>query len=261
MKKLIVISDWISDGLRCQELRSIVEGFLNSPSHPAISFVESSHSTIHAGFLADQIAAIEERFGRPMETVLFVDLPTRTSEFLLVRLKTGMYVVGPNKGYVFSMVKNNAEALFRYPGMEQQSQFRQRDRYYRVIAHLLESKQDDLELEEVHDSQVPVVQEHIVGHIDSYGNIKTSIPESVIKEKYAYNDVFPLTVQNITKEVRYIESLSQAAVGELVIYPGSAGDMKNPFMDIAMRTNFLEPSAPTAIREFDRPAPGTIITW
>ena len=75
MKKLIVISDWVADGLRCQELRTIVEGYLNNPFHPYISFVASSHSSVHAGFLADQLAAVEERFGRPLETIIFVDLP------------------------------------------------------------------------------------------------------------------------------------------------------------------------------------------
>ncbi len=260
MKKLIVIADWATDGLRCQELRTIVEGYLNTPSHPNISFVACSPDSIHAGFLADQIAAIEERFGRPMETVAFVDIPTKTSEMLIARLKTGLYVIGPNKGYIFSLVKNNAEAIFRYPDLTKESLFRGRDTYYRVIAHLLESKQDDLELEEVHESQIREIQDYIVGHIDSYSNIKTSVPESALKEKYKYNDMIEVSVQGITKKVRYIETLADAELGELVFYPGSAGEMKDRFMDLAVRTDFKDVPETTAVREFDRPAPGAIVT-
>ena len=259
MKKLIVISDWAEDSLRCQELRTVVEGYLNNSFHPYISFVASSHSSMHAGFLAHQLAATEERFGRPLETILFVDLPSKDSELLILRLKTGLYVIGPNKEYVFSLIKNNAEAIFHYPDIEKQHEFRKRDIYYRVLAHFLESKQDDLELEEVHESQVPEIQDYIVGHIDSYGNIKTSVRESDIKEKYSYNDDVPLTIQNITKKARYVESLDDAEIGELVLYPGSAGDMKDHYMDLAVRTDFTSISPNTAVREFDRPATGAIV--
>lgn len=259
MKKLIVISDWVADGLRCQELRTIVEGYLNNPFHPYISFVASSHSSVHAGFLTDQLAAVEERFGRPLETIIFVDLPASDSELLMVRLKTGLYVIGTNKGNVFSLVKKNAEAIFHYPDLEKQTEFRKRDQYYRVLAHFLESKQDDLELEEVHESQVPEIQDYIVGHIDSYGNLKTSIVESDIKEKYSHNDIIDITIQNITKSVRYVKSLDDADIGELVLYPGSAGDMKDRYMDVAVCTDFKSIAPNTAVREFDRPAPGCIV--
>lgn len=260
MKKLIVIADWVEDGLRCQELRTIVEGYLNNPFHPYISFVQSSHASVHVGFMAAEIAAVEERFGRPLETVIYVDIPTKNAEFLIVRLKTGLYVVGPNKGYVFSLLKPHAEAIFHYPELENKS-FRPRDVNYRLIAHLLESKQDDLELEEVHESQVPEIQDYIVGHIDSYSNIKTTILESDIKEQYSYNDELSVKIQEIEKKVRYVSSLEEADIGELVIYPGSAGDMKDRYMDIAVRQNFKQVSDTTAVREFDRPAPGAVISF
>ena len=256
MKKRIVIADWTQDSLRCQELQTIVSGYLNEPIHPAISFVHTSHSSIHAGFLADQIAAVEERFGRPLDTVIFIDLPSENAELLIARLKTGLHVMGTNTGNVYSFLKNNFEAVFHYPDIEKEGKFRTRDAYYRVLAHLLESKQDDLDLEEVHTSQIPLLQDYYVGHIDSYGNIKTSVMESMLKETYDYNDTLKITIGDITRDVRYVASLDDAEIGELVFFPGSSGTLKDPYMDIAIRQKFSDGSKITAVSEFDQPAAG-----
>lgn len=260
MKKLIVIADWVEDSLRCQELRIIVEGYLNNPAHPSISFVGSSHSSIHAGFLADQLAAVEERFGRPLETVIFVDLPSQTSELFIARLKTGLHVVGSNKGNVFSLVKNNIDAVFHYPGLGKDATFRKRDSFYRIIAHLLESKQDDLELEEVHNGLIPELQDYVIGHVDSYGNIKTSIPESSVKETYDYDDLISITINGITKKAKYKASLSESEKNELVLYPGSSGPLKDYYMDIAIYSDFEGDPEATAIAEFNMPETGMSVS-
>ena len=115
MKKLIVVADWADDGLATQEVRTAIEGFLKNPtsiSAPNINIVPSSPSTIHTSFLIGQIVESEERYGRPLDTVIFQNTDPMQehteetggigSQLIIMRLKSGMYVLGPNAGYVFS---------------------------------------------------------------------------------------------------------------------------------------------------------------
>src|SRR5690606_24531277 len=106
---------------------------------------------------------------------------------------------------------------------------------------------------------IPQLDSYVIGHIDSYGNMKTSIPESAMKEKYDYGNTIEITVNNITKQAKYAASPIDGEKGSLVIYPGSAGELQDPYMDIGMNTDFQPVSENTAIREFDRPMPGSIV--
>lgn len=270
MKKLIVVSDWADDSLSCQEVRSATEGYLNSQAFPSISFVSSTPSTVHTTFLLHQVVEVEERLGRPLETVIFVDNDARIqtehpiseslgSELMIIRLKTGLYIIGPNSGYSFSMIKDRIDAAFHYPEMSKGSQFRSRDMYSRVIAHLIESLQDDLQLDEAHLNLIPELQGYYVGHVDNFGNIKTTISEEMVKENYSYGENIEITIGDITKKVRYIESMFGGTVGELVLYPGSSGQSVNRFMEIAVRRDFSEEQSVSAFHEFDDPRPGTMV--
>lgn len=267
MKKLIVISDWADDSLSCQELRSATEGYLNNPEHPTISFVSSTPSTIHTTFLLTQIVEVEERLGRPLDTVVFVDTDAREqtehpivesqgAELMIVRLKSGLYLVGPNAGYSFSLVKDRIDAAFHYPDVSKGSQFRSRDMYARILAHFLESMQDSLQLDEANLNLIPELQDYNVGHIDNFGNIKTTITEEHVKEKYRHNDIINIEIHGVKKRVRYIESMFAGEIGELVFYPGSSGTQTNRFMEIAVRRDFAEEHPTTGLDEFGNPKPG-----
>ena len=77
MKKLIVLADWASDSLTCQEIKISVEGFLKNSKYANISFVSSTPSTIHTSFLINQIVEDVERYGQPLETVIFQNTDPR----------------------------------------------------------------------------------------------------------------------------------------------------------------------------------------
>ena len=241
-KKLIVISDWADDSLNRQELSISVQGYLNNPGFPVVSFVSSTPSTIHASFLATQVVEVEERLGRPLETVIFVDCDLHTesaeSQLLIIRLKTGLYLIGPNAGYSFSGVKSKIDRAFNYPELIPDSKFRARDTSSRLIAHLLESMQDDLKLDEVHLDQIPQLQGFYIGHIDNFGNLKTTVTEELIKGIYSYGQRIPVRVNGKTHHLRYVEHLSKGQMGEFIIYPGSSGDKLNPNIEIAYYTDF-----------------------
>lgn len=271
MKKLIVVADWAHDSLTNQEIRTAVEGYSKDPSQARISFVSSTPSTIHTSYLLNQVVETEERYGRPLETVIFVNtdprIQTKTSvekaegaEFVVIRLMSSIYVCGPNAGYCFSLIKEKITNVFIYKGLSSGSQFRSRDLYSRVSSHLMDAMEDELELEEVHSNTIPELRGFFIGHIDNYGNIKITISQEDFKGKYEYGEMVKITINGATKSAKYVRNLFGGTPGELVIYPGSSGKKDNPYLEISVWRHFTEEDATTGLHAFNNPFPGAEIT-
>lgn len=267
MKKLIVLADWASDSLTNQEFRSAVEGFLKDPNGIRLSFVSSTPSTIHTSFLMNQIVLTEERYGNPLETVIFQNTDPRIqtdeavqqskgAEFIIVRLVSGVMLCGPNAGYDFSMMRHKIEKVYRYPGLDKGSQFRSRDLYSRVSAHLMDEMEDEMELVEEHTNIIPGLQDNYIGHIDNYGNIKTTLTHEEMKGKYQLGEEIPINLNGVSKKAKYVSNLFGGTPGELVIYPGSSGVKDNPFIEISVWRHFTEKNPTTGLHEFGMPKPG-----
>lgn len=267
MKKLIVVSDWVDDSLTCAEFSSAVLGFLSESKNAQITFVSSTPSTIHTSFLINQIVEVEERFGRPLETVIFQNTDPRLqsktkvekaqgAKFLVIRLKSGLYLCGPNAGYDFSMVKERIDEVFEYKDFDKGSQFRSRDLYSRVCAHLMEAMEDELDLEEVLVDVIPDLKGFYIGHIDNFGNIKTTITHEDLKGKVEYGGYIKIKIGKVIKKVRYVDNLFGGEVGELVIYPGSSGKKDNPYLEISVWRHFDEEKPTTGKDEFLNPKVG-----
>jgi S-adenosylmethionine hydrolase len=267
MKKLIVVSDWVDDSLTCAEFSSAVLGFLNKSKTAQITFVSSTPSTIHTSFLINQLVEVEERFGRPLETVIFQNTDPRLqsktkvekaqgAKFLVIRLKSGLYLCGPNAGYDFSMVKERIDEVFEYKDFDKGSQFRSRDLYSRVCAHLMEAMEDELDLEEVVIDVIPDLKGFYIGHIDNFGNIKTTITQEDLKGKVEYGDYIKIKIGKVVKKAKYVDNLFGGEVGELVIYPGSSGKKDNPYLEISVWRHFDEEKSTTGKDEFLNPKVG-----
>lgn len=267
MKKLIIIGDYGADSLVRQELRSALEGFVASDELPHVYFVHSTPSTIHTAFLLSQVVRTEERYGRSQNTVIFVNTDPRLqsktgvekaqgADFVIIRLRSGMYVCGPNAGYSFSLVKKEIEEFYIYTQMNKGSQFRSRDLYMKICALLLNDKQDEMELDEQHTNFIPELEGYFIGHIDNYGNIKTTIPHSKLKEKYEYGELVPITIHGIKRNALFVSNLFGGAPGELVIYPGSSGDPSDPFLEVSVWRHFTEQEKTTGSALFNYPLEG-----
>ena len=261
MKKLIVISDWASDGLSAQEFLSSTQGFLKEPANSKITFVDSTPSTIHTAYLLSQVVETENRLGIPQETVLFQNTDPRLTgstgaQFLILKLASGMVVCGPNAGFDFSLLKKHVDQAFSYTGGDLGSQFRSRDFYARACAYFMDYLDDDLELDEVSVDVIPALVGWYVGHVDNFGNIKTTITAEELKGKFELGDTFSVEINKVKKNVRYVKSLFGGDLGELVIYPGSSGHTDNPYLEISAWRQFTEESPTTGIHEFGTPRPG-----
>lgn len=264
MKKLIVLADWAGDSLSCQEFRCVVEGYLKNPQMGNINFVISTSSTVHTAFLLSQLVETEERYGRPQETVMIQNTDPRIksakgSEFVILQLVSGIFICGPNTRYNYSIIKPKINEIYLYRGLNDGSQFRSRDLYSRVCAHLMDEMEDEMELEETHTDIIPELRGYYIGHIDNFGNIKTTIKKEDLKGKYEFGDRIKISINKVVKEALFVDNLFGATVGELVIYPGSSGPKDNPYLEITIWRHFTEENPTTGIYAFDNPRPGAEI--
>ena len=178
---------------------------------------------------------------------------------IIVRTVSGTYLLGPNAGYNFSMIKNQIDEVYEYKGINEKGQFHSRDLFSRISAHLMDYMEDELELEEVGGDIIPDLVGNYIGHIDNYGNIKTTIAEENFKGKYIYGDLVNVKINNLQKKAKYVSNLFGGVPGELVIYPGSSGKKDNRFLEISIWRHFAEEKPTTGINEFNFPKIGSEI--
>ncbi len=271
MKKLIVVADWANDSLCNQEFQSATEGFLKKTLDCRISFVSSTPSTIHTSYIIQQIVSTEERLGKPRQTVLFgntdprVQTKTATNkaqgaDFVIVKLKSGMFLCGPNAGHSFSLIKNKISKIYLHKDLSKGSQFRSRELYSKASAQLVENRMSELELIEASTDIVPDLKAMFIGHIDNYGNIKTTIKLSELRTKHSPGDHVNVEINGIKKTANFVDNLFGGNLGDLVIYPGSSGDIDNPYVEISIWRHFTEKDISTGREVFGNPRPGNKIT-
>ncbi len=263
MKRAIVIADYCNDHLTAQELRSALLGHLNGDTSTSLSFIASSSHTIHAGYLLKQLLTTEERLGDPNNLVLFVNVDTRTdavstaAPFIIMKHRSGAWICGPNAGNCFSLVRTEIAYLYSYPNLHEGAQFRSRDLYMRLIALLIMEQQDEMELEELHQNNIPALEEFYVGHIDPFGTLKTTIPHSYMKGKHEMGDMITITIGDQNAQTRYSEHLFAHTPGVLVIAPGSSGPQDDPWLDIGV---WEQRPSEGAKHYFPSLTPGVVIT-
>ncbi|MGB9883538.1 MAG: SAM hydroxide adenosyltransferase [Microgenomates group bacterium] len=270
MKRLIVLADLAEDSLSCAEVKIATLGYLKDPTNADITFVSSTPSTIHTTFLLNQLVEDIERFNHPQEIVIFQNTDPRLhsdkglekaegAKPLIIKLKSGLYITGPNAGYDYSLIKDRIEQAFVYQGLNEEGQFHSRDLYSRISAHLMDYMEDELELEEVSIDEIPDLKGYFIGHIDNFGNIKTTITQEDFKGKFEYGDILKIKINKIEKKVKFVPSLFGGVPGELVIYPGSSGKKDNRFLEITVWRYFTEEKPTTGVHEFNHPTPGSEI--
>lgn len=267
MKNLVVVADWADDSLTCAEIGLAVEGFLKSEKKPNLYFITSTPSTIHTGFLVNQVITTTERYGHPLETVIFQNTDPRLfsneklekakgADPLIIKLKSGIYLTGPNAGYNFSFIKNKIDEVFIYKDVNEEGQFHSRDLYSRISAHLMEGLEDEMAMEQTSSNIISELDKYYVAHIDNFGNIKTTIKKEVLKGKYEYGDFVRVKIGNIENKAKFVDNLFGGVLGELVIYPGSSGVVDNPFLEISSWQHFDEEKPKTGKNFFNSPRPG-----
>lgn len=267
MRKLIVVADWGADSLTCQEVRSAVEGYLPATAVSNITFVASTPSTLHTSFIMEQLIEVEETLGRPKQLVIFQNTDPRLqtkkgvkkaegAEMLVLKLKSGVFVCGPNAGFDFSLLKDKIQDIYICNNKKAGSQFRSRDLYSEISARLMASQLKKLDLTKSNKNIIPDTAGNYILHIDNYGNIKTNIIQKEFLKKHNYGEKISVTINDISQKVLFVDNLFGAEPGVLVMYPGSSGKKGNPYLEISVRREFTEKNPTTGLHAFKHPRPG-----
>lgn len=270
MKHLTIVADWASDSsLESMEVKTAVRGFAQNPHDVQVDLVQSTPSSIHTGFLLAQTVETIEEFGIPSESVIFQSTDHRTfskvsveggAKPLILRLKSGIYVLGPNAGNNLSFISDKIEEAYEYRVVEDEDQFLSRRFYARLAAYFMDYLADELDLDEVQANCIPPLEGSYIGHIDMFGNIATTVTHEYLKGKKEYNELIPITIEGEVKHARYVSHLFGGVVNELVIFPGSYGPKENRYLELAV-WNHYDKQITTAANMFGLPKPGIAIQF
>jgi hypothetical protein len=256
MKKLIVIADWSMDGLYTQSFRSIVEGFLMDQEYPQISFVRVDSNAFSTGFLLKQLVQTEEMFGRPQNTIFYVSSPGKpTGPFMILRLASGMMVCGFNTDTVFSFLKRQLKKIDTYT--EQQDVF-SIDRYPRLIAHLMNDMEDEMEFDELPTNIIPEVRGAQIGYIDYAGSIVLTITEDDLKGKSSSGSTVEVRIGEVSTRIFFDLTNPKDHTDDMVLTTSRFGPVDAKYLMITPTFSGIH-SGLTPAHFFKNPAPGTVV--
>jgi hypothetical protein len=246
MKRIICISDWCADDLLYTEFSIAISGYAHDPKKIKIDKIVARPSTLHTGFLAQQIAYTTERLGIPSEMILFLGTDPRLAnedgvvsrqgaDFIIAKLSSGLVVCGVNSDSNFSFLKRDILSVHKYQNFDGHTFSRARDVFSRAIVHLSDYMDDSLDMEEIHISSIAdEPTENIVLHIDNFGNIVTNITQEKCLEDKNFGHHIRLNFAGEAHEAKIVRDRFAGEPGELVMYPGSNGRLDNPYMEISL---------------------------
>lgn len=176
-------------------------------------------------------------------TIVFVNVDARThtraritngdgEPFFIGVLRNGVRIVGP--GLATFVVVQHFDALFSFGKINVASgnggspgQFRSRDLFAPIVATMAHKK--DVPIEAISRETIPALLACGL-LVEGYGNIKTSLLRKDVPGEHV-----TIALNGIVETVRVAKGLFDLKPGELGIYPGSSGEEKNPFLEIAVR--------------------------
>ncbi|MCJ7428916.1 MAG: SAM-dependent chlorinase/fluorinase [Candidatus Nanohaloarchaeota archaeon QJJ-5] len=207
-------------------------------------------STINTGFWIQQFACCNPK---PDEMAIYANTAPRNDDTdprpddggssLYYTKAEGTPIIAVNAGHTFSFVKDDIENFYPVDVANEGSQFRSRDYYPEAVIDLLKDKKERLH-DSVDPSIIPDPPSAAIAHIDGYGNIKTTIRASSVKQHGSVS----ITIDGITHEATQATAGFGVTEGTLAFAPGSSGG-EDPYMEIFLRGG-------SAAAQFDHPTVG-----
>lgn len=222
----------------------------------------NSFDTVSTGFTVAQLAA--RRFKNPGNVYIFANCAPRKDAarprtnnegegLLYAVLENGVRVLAVNSGYSLSFLRPYIKELWSTNAQEGGSQFRSRDFFPIAIAQLL--MRDDLSFLKNRLTVEDVVPEYprsVVGYVDSFGNMKTTIKQGDnVLDGLKPGDVVKVKIGTVTLFGTVAGGSFGVGEGELAFAPGSSGH-DGAFWELFKRGG-------SAYEAFDKPAPGSTI--
>ncbi len=228
-----LICDYAPGDLAWAEVYSAMASKLPSDVGLHITSV-GSFDTIATGFVVAQLALADKDI-RPDNLVLFANCAPRRDRkeardnnagegLLFALLKNGVKVLAVNSGYSASFIKEHVAELWAVDVEEEGSQFRSRDFFPRALARLLS---EDKTFKTAQLNPMDVLRdypEEVIGYIDSFGNLKTTIrsDDAIIKNLNA-GDRIKVRIGTVLRTATVATGSFNVMEGDLAFAPGSSG--------------------------------------
>ncbi len=193
--------------------------------------------TISTGFILAQLALTPNKL-RPSNVLVFANTAPRRDRkearpnnegegLLFATLKNGVQVLAVNAGNSLSFIKNDIQELWSTNVEEQGSQFRSRDYFPLAVSKASRSDfsfiKNKLAIAEI----VPDEPKDIVGYVDSFGNIKTTIRSGDSKlEHLTPGTRLKISIGSQSKTATVATGSFNILEGDLAFSPGSSGHDK-----------------------------------
>ncbi len=164
---------------------------------------------------------------------VFANHPEKTDGGRLVytKLDNGTNVISVNAGFCLSFIKKDIKKLHAVNVANEGSQFRSRDYYPDAVVSLANGENHYLG-EEISLDTIPVAPTNLIGFIDGYGNLKTTIRQS--ENKIKSGTKVRITCNNITHMGIVVDETYKVNDQDLSFAPGSTGN-GDRFMEIWIR--------------------------
>ncbi len=256
------IDDYAPGGLEFAEIDTRLYSKLAQPHEVLIHDVSvPSLDTVALGFVTSQLAYAD--FDGRM--VIYGNCaPRRSSEraqlnnidhgIKYAKLKNGVEIINVWSEHAFGFVKQDIVEFRDLNCPNSGSQFRSRDFFPIVVAQIVNGDYSAFG-KELHVDDIPEIPNNIVAWTDGFGNIKTTMRMSDLKEMGLNPGD---KVQVIMNGVSMIGVMSiggfQVDRGVLAVNAGSSG-YANPFIELFLRVHKI--SERTAAVRFDYPVGGT----
>lgn len=234
MRKIITITDWNTDELTRERLRTVVEGYSIDRKQVAMQSLSCTSSSVHAGFLAYEMALTEAKNGDPTDTVIYVDVDTehetypseltvRSDCFAVVRLSNNLLICGRLSGYAFAWIKESAQQMFEYTGLPNFGSVNFLDGHARVVAHLADYLDDQLDLQSLHEADImPLPSDtHFICH-KHRNTLVTTLNHSDL-ESFSVGDQVKLRIGAKTYSAHLVSHPKQESDSGLLMYVGYYG--------------------------------------
>lgn len=157
-------------------------------------------------------------------------------KLMYAHLPNGVEVLAINSGFAFSFIKPHIQSFHLANIANEGSQFRSRDIYPHAVQAMIDRNKSFLgEAAVVED--IPDYPSSSLASIDGYGNLKTTINLSDIKDAPGHK--YSVTLNHHTHQATFTDGVFNIAEGELAFAPGSSGHTDR-FMELFVRGGSAE---------------------
>jgi hypothetical protein len=256
-----LVCDYAAGDMAWAEVMAALKAKLHDDAHLHFTAV-NAFDTVSTGFVVAQLALTPTEL-RPQNLLVFANTAPRKDKkeartnnegegMLFATLKNGVQVLAVNSGYSMAFIRDDIQELWSTNEEETGSQFRSRDYFPLAVSKASRGDFSFINHKLIINEVIPDQPKDVVGYVDSFGNIKTTLRTGDAK-------LASLT-PGLRLKVSVGQHLSAATVatgsfnvleGDLAFAPGSSGHDRR-FWELFKRGG-------SAADEFGHPVAGTQI--